>query len=130
MNINLITIGELKELAPFIKQTASATQPVEGLDNDMIGQKVIIRTYAAGNFFGVLLKKRGEEVILGSGRRMWYWKAAEGISLSACALHGIDQADSRIVAPLVSVWLKAIEIIPCTAKAIKSLEGAPHAEAR
>ena len=97
--------------------------------NQMIGKKVIIRTYSAGCWFGTLEEKAKNEVILADARRMFRWKAVKGISLSACALYGVDTDYSKIVEPVDQVWLEAIEIIPCTAEAIETLEGAPHVEA-
>jgi len=96
---------------------------------NMIGKKVIIRTYSAGVFFGKLEEKAGNEVILSNARRMYYWKAIKGISLSACALYGVSD-ESKIVEPVESIWLEAIEIIPCTPKSIKTLEEAEYVEAR
>lgn len=95
----------------------------------MIGQKVIVRTYSAGVWFGTLSEKDGTEVILTDARRMWYWHAAESISLSACALYGINRNKSKIVAPVPSVWLDAIEIIPTSNAASTSIEGAAHVKA-
>lgn len=92
----------------------------------MIGRKVIVRTYSAGCWFGTLLKKDGKEVILSDARRMWRWHAKEGISLSGCAIHGIKNDKSKIVEAVDSVWLEAIEIIPCTIAATKSIEGAEN----
>ena len=106
----------------------SATGGSDGL-NGMVGAKVIVRTYSAGVWFGRLDQKSGNEVILIAARRMWRWWAADSISLSACAVHGIKRDQSKIVAPVGSVWLEAIEIIPCTEKAIESIEGAPHVQA-
>lgn len=103
-------------------------KPLESL-NKMIGKKVIIRTYSAGNWFGTLDQKSGNEVIIINARRLWYWHAAVSISLSAVAIHGIKHDKSKIVEPLESVWLEAIEIIPCTATAIKSIEEAEHVKA-
>ena len=97
--------------------------------NQMIGKKVIIRTYSAGCWFGTLEEKAKNEVILADARRMFRWKAVKGISLSACSLYGVDDSYSKIVEPVDSVWLEAIEIIPCTPESIKTLEGAPHVEA-
>lgn len=126
MDINQLTIGQALELAALFGGTQKAAP--QSL-NGMVGQKVIIRTYNAGNWFGLLAEKAGSEVILKNARRMWHWKAAESISLSACAIHGIDQERSKIVAPVESVWLEAIEIIPCTDKAISSIEDSPHVAA-
>ena len=96
------------------------------INKELIGKKVIVRTYSAGVWFGVLEQKKRNEVILKDARRMYRWWAAQGISLSACALYGIKHDKSKIVEPVPSVWLEAIEIIPCTPESIESLEGAPH----
>lgn len=125
MNIDELTIGQVKSLTAMIGGQSSDA----GL-NCMIGKKVIIRTYSAGVWFGVLDQKSGNEVILKDARRMYRWWAAESISLSAVALHGIKQDKSKICEALPSVWLEAIEIIPCSGIAVKALEGAPNVPAQ
>jgi hypothetical protein len=127
MEIENITIKQIKDLLSLI--SGKKTEANQASLNDMIGDKVIIRTYSAGNWFGVLTEKSGDEVILSNARRMWRWWASEGISLSCCAIHGVKQDKSKIVEPVGRVWLSAIEIIPCTVKAITSIEGCHHAEA-
>lgn len=99
------------------------------LDTFAIGKKVIIRTYSAGVWFGTLDQKSGNEVILKDARRMWRWWAAEGISLSAVAVHGVKHKESRIAGAVENVWLEAIEILPVTETAEKSIEGAKDAKA-
>ena len=126
IDINSLTIGQAKELASLFG--ASGPQQSEGL-NGMIGKKCIVRTYSAGVWFGEIAEKSGNEVIVKSARRMWRWWAAEGISLSAVALHGIKHDQSKIVEAVPSVWLEAIELIPASAKAIASIEGAPNVKA-
>lgn len=125
MNIDELTIGQVKSLTAMIGGQSSDA----GL-NCMIGKKVIIRTYSAGVWFGVLDQKSGNEVILKDARRMYRWWASESISLSAVALHGIKQDKSKICEALPSVWLEAIEIIPCSGIAVKALEGAPNVPAQ
>lgn len=98
-------------------------------DHPFINTKVIVRTFSAGVWYGTLAQKDKDEVILTGARRLWYWKAAREISLSAVALYGVDQGASRIVAPVDAVWLQAIEIIPVTTAATLSIEGAPRAQA-
>ncbi len=95
----------------------------------MVGKKCIVRTYSAGVWFGEVVEKSGNEVILKDARRMWKWWAAESISLSAVAIHGIKQDQSKIVELVPTVWLEAIELIPATDKSITSIEGAPHVQA-
>ena len=125
MNINEITIGQAKELSAIFGSNGSA----DGLSS-MLGKKVIVRTYSAGVFFGVLSEKSGNEVILKNARRMWRWQAASGVSLSSCATVGIDQARSKIVTAVQEIWLEAIEIIPVTEAAAASIEGATNVEAK
>lgn len=124
MNINDLTIGQAKELASLFGNQ----QSVESL-NCFIGKEVIVRTYSAGVWFGELEQKAGKEVILKNARRMWKWWSAESISLSACAIYGVKHENSKIVEPVSQVWLEAIELIPCTIAAIKSIKGAPHVKA-
>lgn len=43
----------------------------KGINDFAIGKEVIIRTYSAGVWFGVLKQKAGNEVILTKARRMY-----------------------------------------------------------
>ncbi len=124
MDINDLTIGQAKELISIF----GTNNKYDSL-NSMIGEKVIIRTYSAGVWFGILSEKSGNEVIINSARRMYKWWCKQSISLSAVANHGINQDKSKIIEAIPSVWLEAIEIIPCSDICIKSLEGAPHVKA-
>ncbi len=125
MNINDLTIGQAKELSSIFGRGKES-----GTLNGMIGKYVIIRTYSAGNWCGVLSEKSGNEVIITGARRMYQWKAKESITLSAIALHGIDESNSKIVQAVPSVWLEAIEIIPCSVIAEDQLKGAANVEAK
>ncbi len=124
MNLDDLTIREAKQLA----QLFSGAEKSSSL-NAMIGQNVIVRTYSAGVHFGVLSEKSGKEVILKNARRMWYWKAKAGISLSAVATNGLDGV-SKICEPLESIWLEAIEIIPVSQNIADSIEALPNAKAQ
>jgi len=125
MNINELTIGQVKELTNIF---GNQTQSTVGL-NTMIGKKCVIRTYSAGVWFGEIAEKSGNEVVVVNARRMWQWFASESISLSAVAIYGIKHDKSKIAPAVDSVWLEAIELIPASSKAIESIEGAPNVEA-
>lgn len=127
-NIDNLTFGELKQIAAMFQATQAAPAQLEGL-NCMVGKKCIIRTYAAGVWFGEIAEKSGNEVIVKNARRMWRWFAAKGISLSEVSIHGIDHGKSKIAESVESIWLEAIELIPCTEKAIEIIEAAEHAKA-
>ena len=88
-----------------------------------IGKKVIIRADRAGVFFGTLVRREGQEVELKDCRRIWYWDGAA--SLSELALSGTNRPDNcnfTVTVPSIEV-LGVIEVIPCTEKAIESIEG-------
>ena len=115
----------LKEIAELLSMKPAAES---GLEKFAIGQEVLIRTYAAGVWFGRLKEKASDEVILTEARRMWRWWAKESISLSGVALYGINQEKSRIAGAIDSVWLQAIEIIPVSGKAAESIRTARETE--
>ena len=88
----------------------------------MIGKKVIIRADRAGVFFGTLKEKNGNEVTLTDCRRLWYWDGAA--SISQLAVDGTTSPNNckfTVIVPEISI-LSVIEIIPCTDKAIHSIE--------
>jgi len=126
MNINELTLGQIIEINK-LNILAPKETSTHKLDNDLLGKKVIVRTYSAGAWFGTLKEKSGTEVILIDARRLWRFKALEGICLSAVAQNGIDQSNSRISQSNPTQWLNAIEIIPCSHASTLSIEGAENA---
>lgn len=128
LNIEELTLKQVKELQALL--TVNSGSPTSKIGSQFIGACVLIRTYSAGVWCGRLDQKDGNEVILTGARRLWQFFAAQGISLSAVATHGVNQSKSRIATPVSAVWLEAIEIIPVTEEAEKSILGAEHAKAQ
>ena len=89
----------------------------------MVGKKVIIRADRAGVFFGTLKAKNGSEVTLTNCRRLWYWDGAA--SISQLAVDGTSKPNNCKFTVTVGeiTIIGVIEIILCTDKAIKSIEG-------
>ena len=87
-----------------------------------IGKKVIIRGDRSGVELGELVEQNGNEVTLKNARRLWYWAGAA--SLSQLAMDGpkIPEGCKFTVTVSSITILDAVEIIPCTDKAIKSIE--------
>ena len=87
-----------------------------------IGKKVITRGDRSGVEYGTLVSCCGSEVTLHNARRIWYWEGAA--SLSQLAKDGTtDPSSCKFTVTVDSITiLDAIEIIPCTDKAIKSIE--------
>ena len=118
-----LNIKDLKELL----ETSQAADS-KGINDFAIGQEVIVRTYSAGVWFGLLKQKAGNEVILKDARRMWRWWCKESISLSGVVRHGINQDKSRIAGAVGFVWLEAIEIMPITGEAAGSIRSSKEEE--
>lgn len=88
-----------------------------------IGKKVIIRGDRSGVEYGTLVEYEGSEVLLHNARRIWYWDGAA--TLSQLAKEGTKKPENcRFTVYVNSITiLDAVEIIPCTDEAIKSIEG-------
>lgn len=87
------------------------------------GTYVIVRGDRSGVFFGKFESKEGQEICLTECRRLWYWDGA--CSISQLAVDGTTKPnDCKFTVTVDSiVILDAIEIIPCTEKAINSIKG-------
>lgn len=89
----------------------------------MLNKKVIVRGGRSGVFFGTLTKKDGREVELENCRRLWYWGGAASISqLATDGTVRPNNCQFTVTVGRIAI-LDAIEIIPCTEKAIESIEG-------
>lgn len=93
-----------------------------------IGQKVIVRTYSVGNFFGELVEydEKTGTIILKNSRRLHKWFTDKGCSLSEVATYGTVYENSRVNTPIPEMIIaEVIELIPATEEAISNLENAP-----
>ena len=88
--------------------------------------KVIIRAKSAGVFFGEIKNREntlaGVCVTMTNCRRLWYWEGAA--SLSELAMNGVKygpRCKFTVIVPEMEI-MDIIEIIPCTEKAVKSIE--------
>ena len=92
----------------------------------MIGQKVLIRSYASGVHFGTIEKEEftlsGKVVLLSNSRRIHYWEGAA--SLSQVATDGIQKGRVAVSLPLIEV-VNVIETIPLSESGIDNLENQP-----
>lgn len=81
----------------------------------------MVRTYSAGVFFGEIVERNGKEVEMANARRVYYWDGAA--TLSQLATDGTSKPENcKFPCAVEKVFLtEAIEIIPMTEKAIKSL---------
>jgi hypothetical protein len=90
-----------------------------------IGNYVIVRTYSAGVFAGILISREGKEVVLAQARRLWRWEGAA--SLSQLAQSGTSKPSECKFPEVVDEVLltEAIEILSVTKTAQTIIEGVP-----
>ena len=81
----------------------------------------IIRGDRSGVFFGEITSRIGQEIIVKNCRRLWYWTGAA--SISQLALDGTNRPNDckfTVTVPELTI-LDAIELIPCSEVAAKSI---------
>lgn len=93
--------------------------------NYPIGKKVIVRTNRAGVFYATLsdYDPQTRTAELKECRQIYYWKGA--CTISQIAEEGVKYPDECKLTLYVHVMqvMEVIEIIPCSDKAIKIIEG-------
>lgn len=120
MNLDKFTLGELKQIAAIVNsqiaQPAQSTAP-----HLFVGKYVIARCYSAGVHAGYVKHVDGEQVILADSRRLWSWKAKDGIALSGVAQTGV-QSGCKIDVINPEIYLTGVcELIPCSTSAQESI---------
>jgi len=120
INVNELTVAQVKEISSMLVAPTAVAEKKE--QHRLLGKKVLIRTYSAGVHYGTLAEKKGTEVVLEQVIRIWGWEGAA--SLSQLALDGTNKPDEcNFSVPAPSMDLQWIEIIECSDKACKSIEG-------
>lgn len=90
--------------------------------NQMEKQKYIVRCDRAGVFYGEIEERNGQEIKMRNVRCIWYWDGAATL-LQLAAEGTTNPNNCKFTMTIDSlVVLDAIEIIPCTDRAIKSIE--------
>lgn len=120
MNIELdyLTIGQAKELASMF-DAAPKSKP-----HPFVGKYVIARCYSAGVHAGTVVSVDGENVVLSDSRRLWSWKAQDGVALSGVAQAGLKASGSKVDVVNPEIYLTGVcELIPTTAAAKDSIHG-------
>lgn len=119
MDIDSLTLGQIKQL-----QGLCGGVPTTEFE-PFLGQYVIVRTYSAGVFAGIIKQRIGKKILLENSRMLWRFNNANnGLALSETATYGINQANSKICCVVSSRLVQDIEIIACTDVARKTIEGA------
>lgn len=86
-------------------------------------KKYIVRCDRSGVFYGEIETRSGQEVTMRNTRCLWYWDGAA--SLLQLAKDGSSEPQNCKFTVYVDelIVTDAIQILPCTDKAVKSIEG-------
>ncbi len=123
MNIDNLTFGELKQIAALFNGAQTTVAANHG--NPVIGQYCIARCCAAGVHAGEVVSVDGENVVLKNSRRLWSWKAKDGLALSGVAQFGLTAENSKLDVTNPAIYLTGVcELIPCSDKAKESINEA------
>ncbi len=118
MNLNEMKLGDVLQLLSALNG-GQAKQP-----HPMVGKHVILRCHSAGVHAGVLVSQDGDQAVLSGARRLWYWKANDGIALSGVSKYGLHK-DSKVDSAIDEIALTGvIETIPTTKVAEDSINNA------
>ena len=91
--------------------------------SNYIGKKVIVRADRAGVFYGELVEQKEKSVVMKNVRKLWYWDGAAAVE--ELAVSGTIEPDEckftvSVAEMEINQW---IQILPCTKKSQKSIEG-------
>ena len=83
----------------------------------------IVRCDRAGVFFGQIKERKEKEVTMTNVRKLWYWDGA--CAVEELAMNGTKKPETCKFTLTVPEMIIAdpIQIIPCTDKAIESING-------
>lgn len=122
-------LKSLLALAELLSTEAANPKDENGaIANRYKGREVIVRSYSAGNHFGVLeaYDPAHGVVVLKNSRRLWKWNTDKGVSLSEIATYGIVPANSKICTELPEQIVAEVdEILPVTTAAAALIKAAP-----
>lgn len=112
-----ITVNGVEYIEKSAVEGLAKAEKLEGMEY------CIVRTYSAGVFAGYVESRSGKEAVIRKVRRIWYWDGAN--SLSQLAVDGtLKPGNCKFACEVDKIIVtEAIEIIPCTEKAKKSIEG-------
>ena len=114
--INEIEVNGVKYVP---KDSVTATPEVDK-------NAVIVRCKSAGVFFGAIKTPLDNgTIVLTNARRLWYWNGAASISqLAVSGTSAPTTCKFPVAVPEITL-LEVIEVIPCTAVAIASINSVP-----
>ena len=125
MNIEELTLKQIREIQAMLitGATQQSSPAVVSKVHPFVGKYVIARCYAAGVHAGTVVNVDGDNIILSKSRRLWSWKAKDGVALSGVAQNGL-KSEGKVDSLNPEIALMGVcELIPCSAVAQESING-------
>lgn len=86
-------------------------------------QKYIVRCDRAGVFYGEIVKREGNDVVMANVRKLWFWSGANSVEdLAMAGVRRPNECKFTIYVPSMTV-MNPVQILPSTDKAAASIEG-------
>lgn len=118
MNLDELSLGQVKELMQMMSKSTITAPPCV-----FVGQYCIARCYSAGVHAGEVVSVDGENVVLKDSRRLWSWKAKDGLALSGVAQNGLAQG-SKVDVINPRIYLTGVcELIPVATGIRENIHG-------
>jgi hypothetical protein len=122
MNINDLTIGQVKELISEFGNMSNNNAVIKDVEKQhpYAGKKVLVRTYSSGVHFGVLkdYDSNTRSIFLNDSQRIHQWEGA--FTMSKIATDGIT--GGRISCKVNEIYIEqVIELILIETKALESI---------
>lgn len=123
MNLNEISLGELKELRNLFTNSATISDSGDNLFNRYIGKFVICRSRNEGVNAGTVVALDDTGVILKDARRLFYHKPInKNVSwYEGVAKTGIS-SDSKVGTPVEKLIIEDYSLTVCTKEAEESIK--------
>jgi len=127
MNIDELTIGELRQVAKLAHAIDGTSQP-QTQTHIPPTRKSIVRSRDHGVVYGEVLSIDGRTVTVKNARQMWSWKAATGFVLIDVANYGCVASECKFSSPSTSpiLMLESCAVIEMTDTAIASCDAVPN----
>jgi hypothetical protein len=128
MNINDLTLGEIKEVAALV----GCAQPTEnlGVATRYVGKYVIVRSRNEGVNAGKVIEADSTGVLLEDARRLWWHrpKSKEDSWYEGVAKHGISN-DTKCSCPRDKAIIEDYSMTVCSSESEESIRSAvSHAQ--
>ena len=122
MNIEELTLKQIREIATLVNGTV-AQPSANTAPHPFVGKYVIARCYAAGVHAGTVVSVDGDTCILRDSRRLWSWKAKDGVALSGVAQTGVQSGCKIDVLNPEIALMGVCELIPASDASEESING-------